>query len=248
MSHFTLIMPLNYSINYTQHAYRSDNQSLRNCLLDSTNNFCMYRYDLIKIPGRSDDGHLDHTIEQVTYNGNAKNPLNCKYNIAIVSKDFNLITKKLETKRLESFSEDFKCPHGYICSERCDLLEQKLSKYSRIQGILLMPNPNYGLAEDALVFDLKDLTFKQNPKYHNKLIRLEKHILRLDLNSCKELRDRLMLICKSLKNNDNIKEFIKNNLEYNYYFHLVEKKLLEFFLTLDIKKILFYCEIILSNK
>lgn len=247
MNNFILIMPLNYSINYTQNAYnRSDNQRLRECLLEATENFCMYKYDLLKILERSDDGHLDHTIEEITYIGQNKNPLNCKFNIAIVSKDFNLITKKTNIERLEEFNEDFGCTHGYRCTEICNSLKQKLLNYSRIKGILLMPNPFYVL-DDALVFDLEHLEFKQNPKYRNKLFRLEKHISNLDLNSCNELKERIKLICKIVKGTSGNKEIIKSMLDTKHYMSLVEKKILALFYELEINKIILYCDVILSN-
>ncbi|MGL4902784.1 MAG: hypothetical protein ACRC51_10500 [Cetobacterium sp.] len=246
MSKFFLIMPLNYSVNYTQNAYKSNNQRLRECLLEATENFCMYKYDLLKIPGRSDDGHLDHSIEEVTYKGENRNPLHCKYNIAIVSKDFNLITKKRNSERLEEFSEDFGCTQGYSCIEICDSLKEKLLKYSRIKGLLLMPNPFYVL-EDALVFDLENLEFKQNPKYRNKLIRLEEHILNLDLNSCNELNKRIKLICKSIIRFSGDKEIIKYMLEAEHYMSLVEKKILSLFYEMEKNELILYCEIILSN-
>jgi len=191
-----LIIPIHYDPEHTKNYYSGYNTPfLREKLLESSNDYCMYTYHRIAFLLGEEKRHncqLDHSVEKSTYKGHNLNPLHCKFNIACVGIHFNLSFKK-KFKDIDDFKNDFTCDSSYDCKCICNELQEKFNDYSEKNNIILMPNSKYPF-KDSLIFNLRTLKFEVKLTFP-KLELLENHIIEMELNGNNLIRKSILKFC-----------------------------------------------------
>lgn len=214
-----------------EYGYEDDilKKELRKVLCLSSDGYCMYCYNSIKINGQI-YGDLEHGIEKSI---NIKILNNCVPNISISCSKCNQKYKRSgEKKRVSSFNMseiDISSCAQTNCNHLCSEMRENRKNYIAKGKILLQPFENEVVEGKRLElqYDLLHAKYipNQNRKYSKTEIEIiENHIKLFKLNSSERRNREIGLYCKNVIDQNSILKEIRYN---NLVVKLLQKKLIE---------------------